>query len=511
MVLKEIMQHFIDRFQCMVMNPYDPMCEIFRIEIINSTTIYNTQTLYLLPMAENAPVTKAQEPEESSQRSNFSIPADCIFLTDASRALPAHPGSILIQPYPDQIEAFHFINHLFQDQSEFVSKVSTIYQMMNEHASLPDILSTASNYFNGPVSVCDPSYQFLATTLGYQEADRFLAESEILSLKRYHIIDRIYRSLGAFESITPDHPDHKWIFCAVRIRGVTVGFIAISHGIKETDSFLLQLASVTAEVVSIILAEDEHRFLRTEYNYEDFFIGMLEGRYHDEALLRSRILLFDRRFYKYFCVLYLTATKKSDLRTLRQRQLSSLRQYYTNSISVIYKDGIVLLLTQDAPSILNEALFFKLNEFAKLNHLTIGMSQPFSNILETGLYFQQAYTAQQIGSTQLPDDLIYSASDLLPYFLLSSLSQAELSSGVHYHLRLLKDFDAANHTSLLLTLRMFLQNGRNAAKTAETMELHRSTLFYRIKKIEDVLSISLTDSHLLFLYELSFMTLDHLA
>ena len=45
----------------------------------------------------------------------------------------------------------------------------------------------------------------------------------------------------------------------------------------------------------------------------------------------------------------------------------------------------------------------------------------------------------------------------------------------------------------------------------DSADIHRSTFFYRIKKIEDLLEISITDSKLLFLYELSFKIWDYLS
>jgi len=52
---------------------------------------------------------------------------------------------------------------------------------------------------------------------------------------------------------------------------------------------------------------------------------------------------------------------------------------------------------------------------------------------------------------------------------------------------------------------------RSAAKAAEKLHLHRSTFFYRIKKLEELLDVDLNDSKLLFLYELSFKIWDYLS
>lgn len=45
--------------------------------------------------------------------------------------------------------------------------------------------------------------------------------------------------------------------------------------------------------------------------------------------------------------------------------------------------------------------------------------------------------------------------------------------------------------TLIHNLKCYLINGRNIAETARTLHLHRNTLIYRLRKIEDLLHISL--------------------
>ena len=75
----------------------------------------------------------------------------------------------------------------------------------------------------------------------------------------------------------------------------------------------------------------------------------------------------------------------------------------------------------------------------------------------------------------------------------------------------MQDHDERYHTDFIHTLRTFLDCDRNAAKAAEKLHLHRSTFFYRMKKLEELLGVSLGDSKLLLLYELSFKIWDYLS
>jgi DNA-binding PucR family transcriptional regulator len=56
---------------------------------------------------------------------------------------------------------------------------------------------------------------------------------------------------------------------------------------------------------------------------------------------------------------------------------------------------------------------------------------------------------------------------------------------------------------LLHTLRGYLLAGRNARAAAEALQIHRNTLPYRLRRIEEVLGVDLTDADDLFTLELA--------
>ena len=57
----------------------------------------------------------------------------------------------------------------------------------------------------------------------------------------------------------------------------------------------------------------------------------------------------------------------------------------------------------------------------------------------------------------------------------------------------LLDYDRRNGTAYSSTLRMFLINERDIPKTAQALIIHRTTLIYRLKKIQSIISIDLED------------------
>ena len=64
-----------------------------------------------------------------------------------------------------------------------------------------------------------------------------------------------------------------------------------------------------------------------------------------------------------------------------------------------------------------------------------------------------------------------------------------------------EQYDKANHTDYLNTLKVYLLNNQNAVQTAKELFIHRGTILYRIKRICEIGQTNLSDpDELLHLY-----------
>ncbi|MFL0196570.1 PucR family transcriptional regulator [Clostridium sp. WILCCON 0269] len=62
----------------------------------------------------------------------------------------------------------------------------------------------------------------------------------------------------------------------------------------------------------------------------------------------------------------------------------------------------------------------------------------------------------------------------------------------------LKEYDEKNSSNLLETLIVYLKENRNLGKTAEILYIHRNTIKYRVKRIEEILNCDLKDEEVIF-------------
>ena len=507
--MKELIKAIINKFQIISVNDYPAEREILRVDLLDEHTLLDERTLYL-----------CMDPDSLEWSSFHHYPKAVLqkqlLLTSSQTNYPFI--SVHVNQMPDILTLFQFINQFLADASTLATQIARLYNCLYQGQGLRAVINMAQDFFQAPVSICDVSYHFIASSTdpvsdpnksGTSRA--YLETEEIESMKYFQVVNRIYNEPNAFFISTPDHPDSSWIFCAVRIHHVIAGYIAIRFSSSTVATpHELQLATALSDVCSIELQRQDSFLTKTGLSYENFLIDLIEGKFTDSNVIRSRIEVLDRKFCKYYCIVSMVCTRPHNSEIFTHRQMDNLRKLYPNSMSVVYQDKIILFINQDNPIVYSENLTSPLAEFAALNKMKVGMSQPFSDIVQIPDFYKQAVDSIKYGERLHPDHFIYYSQEYCAQYLFDKCSYRELENYIHHHIRYLSNYDETYHTELIATIRSFLLCNRNATKTAEYLHIHRSTLFYRIKKIEELLDASMNDSHLLFSYELSFAIWDYL-
>ena len=510
--LKSIIQHIVETYQLIILKDYDENRSVNRVDFFQKDMIIDTDTLYICPDAD-----LLKDVEIQGKLNTLGSPL--LILSDCREELPFPIIRLSVLPKPQDL--FLCINQKLKFEAALQKEINELYHLLYNGRGLEDLMTQAERFLNRPLDVCDASYSIIAASpmmkklpfgMETNEDGLFLSAQEVESLRRLQIEHQIYKSNQAFFIQTEDHPDTNWIFCAIRIQHVMTGYVAVCLPDKAmATEHELRLITALADICAIEMQKHEFFVTRTGLQYETFLTELIEGRFSDVNMIESRLGLLNRRFGKFFCVIILYCTEPHNSDLFNKRQMSTLRSVYPNCMSVVYKNNIVLLVNQDSPVQLTEDFTEPLKDFAVRNHLKVSLSQPFADILKIKTFYEQALHTLKLSDTGSPTQYLFYSTEALPQYLFSNCDFQGLEIGIHHHIFQLQDYDKEYHTDFIGTLRAYLDNDRNAAKTAHVLHIHRSTFFYRIKKIEELLDISVTDSHLLFLYELSFKIWDYLC
>ena len=100
----------------------------------------------------------------------------------------------------------------------------------------------------------------------------------------------------------------------------------------------------------------------------------------------------------------------------------------------------------------------------------------------------------QIAAKDLEEQKIFWWEEMKYEELLLEISSLpQVKSYVEERLYSLEEYDRKHGTGLVETLEVMMQNGGSKKQTAEKLYLHRNTMMYRVKKIEEILKCNIGD------------------
>ena len=123
-----------------------------------------------------------------------------------------------------------------------------------------------------------------------------------------------------------------------------------------------------------------------------------------------------------------------------------------------------------------------------------GIGEPVNEILSIKDSFQQAKRVLEV-STVFNMKKIVAYGDLGIYNLIFGIKDRNtLEKYVNEKIGILLEYDRKRKGSLLITLEKFLATKSVIKKAAEELFIHVKTMEYRLKKIEEILGVDLSDS-----------------
>lgn len=133
--------------------------------------------------------------------------------------------------------------------------------------------------------------------------------------------------------------------------------------------------------------------------------------------------------------------------------------------------------------------------FLRENLLIAGISCPFSDFFDLDFYIREAEIALKLGQKKNPSFWIYEFGDYRLEYMVGKLTEElPVHDLCHQALVILKEYDRSQPDShLVLTLYEYIKCRFNAAEAAEKLHIHRTTFFYRLRRIQELTDIHLED------------------
>ncbi len=383
------------------------------------------------------------------------------------------------------------------------------------------IIQEAGQLFDNPLVLVNNRYRVVSSYAPERITDPFLSsvvkegaypENYIKTMFKRNVS---VRRDGLISTISTDLEEpRRFMTKELSISGVNVGYLMLieenEFGPSDTlvFSYLCRVLSVEIRGRGSLGSSN----MRTEdYLLLDMLEEKLKGAY-----LRSKLSDAGVDFEKAKKRLLVFKPKENtEYGHGNEFVIDAISQQLGRCPSVIYKDTIVCLVNdRDMNSYVSNQEDF--SSFLKYYSYQCGISNIVSTPEHLSIYYNQALHIIMLGNRILEEGPFYHHEEYILLEMLDLINyedkdQSLLLEFCSQTYLLIREYDKTHNTSYTKTFETYVECGYDLQMTAERLFVHKNTILYRLKRIEELFGISSNDTKEMMSVYLSIMIMRYLA
>lgn len=391
-----------------------------------------------------------------------------------------------------------------------------LFQALQTRSPLRYYLDTVHDATGLELNLCDTSYGFLAKVptpeaedpdLDVDNGRGYLKFDLSMSLELNQHIARSLELPGTYVCQDNRFP-YDIAFRPVRINRAMVAYLfspGRPEGFSPQD---LDLIDYLGQILAIELQKNDGFAVENGLKYEYFLQELTIGHFSSDEFAEQRLRQLGYKPQPYYFMLYFSFDDVGNAHATQLRYYELLHNILPDGMGGAVKGRLCMLLPRDNPAPFHPRERQALLNFLEFNQMRCGVSYCYTSLSMSGYAAEQAMACAS--RPQEGERVRCYEHHYLNHLFSQCVSQDWLWAQIFPDLRLLQRHDEAHHTELLHTLRVFLRCSRNAAAAAAELHVHKSTFFYRMNKIVDLIGADIYDGRRLFACELSFYLMDYL-
>lgn len=414
---------------------------------------------------------------------------------------------VISSGHVDILQLYNEINEFIIDRRYVIEGSLKISNALISRKGIQYIVDIGSDIIENPVKVTDIGLKNLASTQKYDVNDPIWNEvmqkgfTDIdlaMELQVPEQLQEIYSSnLPVYIKLNP----HRWMATRIMIDQTVVGHIAAVEYLrpfKKRDEEILQYLST---VMSCMIPNNNK-------TYESLIFDLLDGDLKNPEIIKERAKSINYKLRKNFRVIVLQPRQVIGKYTSFLHLGEIMEKMIRDSKAVFYKNEIVLIINSEdkinSSTINQEALMIILKD----HQMRGGISPNFHSIADIREHYILALKAIELGARIDYERVIFPYEDYTDYHLINlAASQIDLKHCCNPKLFDLMKYDSIYNSSYTESLYVYLFTGNKSSISAQIFNIHRNSMDYRIKKIEEILDVKLSDPNISLSFVLSFKIL----
>lgn len=318
--------------------------------------------------------------------------------------------------------------------------------------------------------------------------------------------------------------DHEFSIWTINGVNHLLGYLAIKVNNKTLDELDQLMITVARNVCSIQFIKQKLVVDANDQAKETFLEALFVEKIIDKDRLLQYANLFQWDIYDphWVATLSIELTEREDLNLLEQiarketiwdhilhRELAKVKQLFTAP----YQEQVVLFIAKNHFKKSRwSTLYQSINKAAQETGIPCNVYLGIGDIVTSinGYYtsYKQSLQALNVVKNRLSSKGYALFEELGSYIILHQLDDRMTTLFMEKQLGQIRAYSEENKVDLWHTLRAYLQYNGNVKRTAEKLYMHRSTLIYRLEKIEELLDIDLSDAEVRFDLMMAFKLFD---
>ena len=389
-----------------------------------------------------------------------------------------------------------------------------------ERGGFSSIAEVGYELFGMPIIIVNAELKKLAQfpdkAIGDPIWDEYLDEHEMTPQMTWQLLEDSIIS----ESESSDMPvwfdrslvkDIPRLVGNIKIDGVVEGYVGVLFPNREYTEVHVMLLQLVCQAVRIEMQKNFHH--RSSRNaiimafISDLFQGRVKTQKEFSGWTESLRLTLSPRY----CVV-VTAGDRN--KTTLHYVKNIVDETEPTMYAAVIEDRLYILVTKlkdkITPKDFIKTRVKQIDYLLTMYKLESGVSNIFDDLSTIQTYKYQAEQALIVGRKCKPEDNIFIYNDFVLENIMSNVrDNIDSLSYIHPAIGILQNYDNKNGTEYLKTLKIYITSMCRHSTTIAKLHIHRNTLLYRLKKIEELTETSLDDDRLCALLLCNFYLLDN--
>lgn len=400
-------------------------------------------------------------------------------------------------------ETLNQIVSIFQRYRDFESRLNRI---VTDGGTLTDLCRVGSDFFRNPVYIHDNMFSVIALSSKVEGMLKFEYNEHtgklyipLWLINEFKYDENYQKTLEYRTAGLWDNEQYPYTMQSLYVNLFSNNVYCGRLLINEIGSLLLpgqyQAAEYLARYAVKLIEHDDMDSRRRYWGLEDTFIDLLSGVAVDNRDLQTTLNILDwAPLDTYLCLKIRNQSEAVSIRSdkaLNNALASQIQGYFSFS----YQKMLCVVVNLSRPGTDQYAVRRILAPLVRDSCMYVGISNPVDNIHAIDVGFRQADIVLQYIVEENSSHWIVPFSECALHYIRNRTTQeipAEML--VDHSLLTILRYDRENGTQYFGTLRSYLINERSIPKTAGSLIIHRTTLTYRLQRIQELFGLNLDDA-----------------